>query len=48
MKEREILVERYAPRVLEKVIDFHASLNDEQKEMLATRTEKLRDWQPSS
>ena len=48
MKEREILVERYAPRVMEKVIVFHASLNDEQKDMLTTRTERLRDWQPSS
>ena len=46
--EREQLIDLYAPRVMEKVIEFHASLTDKQREMLATRVEKLRDWQPSS
>ena len=46
--EREQMIDLYAPRVMEKVIDFHASLTDKQREMLATRVEKLRDWQPRS
>ena len=46
IEERERLAERYAPRVMDKVVDFHASLGDEQKEWLASRTEKMRDWKP--
>ncbi len=42
--ERDRLVESYAPRVMDKVTDFHASLSDEQQERLASRTEKVRDW----
>ena len=48
LAEREKFVDRYAPRVLEKVIAFHASLSDEQKEMIASRAETLRDWQPGN
>ncbi len=45
LSEREKLVKRYAPRIVEKIVAFHASLTDSQREVLATRTEKLWDWQ---
>jgi hypothetical protein len=47
INEREKLMDLYAPRIMQKVIEFHASLTDNQREMVAMRVERLRDWQPS-
>ncbi len=45
IEERERLGEGYAPRVMDKVIDFVASLGDEQKQRLECRNDKVRGWQ---